>query len=216
MKRLSEKAVQDALEHHFISLGYSVRREVKTPVGLIDIILYKPSTSISKSEKVLIEVKEKAGMKSAVGQVQMYSLYEPCDRQVIIYFTYEGVHKPLDNTFHQLSNIEIYSVHQQLDINYLLSFQPTKHTERPCQTITSSVIPSADLLLVETSKSTNPILPLTGKMQEIITQTLSNQQISLQDDLTQKMQSLLDLEYLLSEIPMEYQSLGIPSENIMW
>lgn len=155
-KRLSEKAVQDALEVHFKAKGWSVKREVSTPVGYIDLLVWKPDGT-----KLLIEVKERAGLKGAVGQVEMYSKYQPCDRKIIIYFTYTGVHKPVDVTYNQLPGIEIYSIHQYIDIDTLLPYQIPYQT--PCPTLPIHRYHP----LNETSNNSILNEPLTDKMLEL-------------------------------------------------
>lgn len=79
--KIAEKTVQSALAHYYrTQLGASVLREVKTPVGYIDLIVHEPRRSR------LIEVKEVKSIKHAIGQVVNYAKFRTADIMEIVYF----------------------------------------------------------------------------------------------------------------------------------
>jgi hypothetical protein len=119
--KIREIAVQNVLEREYRSQGWGVKREVETGVGYIDILLWKPKKG-GGIEKCLIEVKERGGLKGAIGQVEMYSRYEPSDRLAIIYFSYDGKDKSIDDKYYSVKSnggqvIEIESINRILDIS---------------------------------------------------------------------------------------------------
>jgi hypothetical protein len=130
--KIRELAVQNVLEAEYRAQGWGVKREVETGVGYIDILIWKPKKG-GGIEKCLIEVKERGGLKSAIGQVQMYSRYEPSDRLAIIYFSYDGKDKPIDDTYYSVKSygergkegqvIEIESINRILDISKVYAEQ---------------------------------------------------------------------------------------------
>ena len=137
--KICELAVQNVLEREYRSQGWGVKREVGTDVGYIDILLWKPKKG-GGIEKCLIEVKERGGLKSAIGQVEMYSRYEPSDRLAIIYFSYNGKDKPIADEYYSVKsnsgqNIEIESINRILDISKVyVEQQKLTRSKEPCQT----------------------------------------------------------------------------------
>lgn len=90
--RVLEKDIQKILAKELINKrNGTVKREVKTEVGVIDIIAYlntKLINGVVTSKKVLIEVKEVSSIKHAIGQVISYKRYHSdCAGYVVVYFT---------------------------------------------------------------------------------------------------------------------------------
>lgn len=125
MKR-SERDVQEQLTNYYRSIGYTVQREVKTPLGYIDLLC---TTSIEVDCKVadtnllvgseatsnlLIEVKEYHSIKHAVGQLYAYSKYYPNYTLVLAYFSYKGLPPALHPTNYTFDNITLVNAHSVL------------------------------------------------------------------------------------------------------
>lgn len=132
-KVLSELAVQNVLEKRYREQGWGVKREVKTPVGYIDLLIWKPRKDGKGTEKCLIEVKERGGLKSAVGQVQMYSEYEKCDRRAIIYFSYDGKDRAIDDKYYLVEGVEIESINKIIDITECIDEEKVIRGKNRCQ-----------------------------------------------------------------------------------
>jgi len=93
-ENILEKSVQEALERYYWTENYITKREVHTPVGYIDFILYKPN------EKILIEVKEYKSIKHAIGQIYSYKKYhQDITEARIVYFCRDGKYRPIDNSY---------------------------------------------------------------------------------------------------------------------
>jgi hypothetical protein len=122
MVRIKELAVQNVLEREYRKKGWGVKREVSTVVGYIDLLVWKPRKDGS-IEKVLIEVKERGGLKGAIGQVEMYSKYEICDRKVVIYFSYDSRDRGIADSYYLLAGIEVESINRMIDINEVIAEQ---------------------------------------------------------------------------------------------
>ena len=213
--RLSEKAVQNVLEEHFREQGWGVKREVETPVGYIDILLWKPRSNGS-IEKILIEVKERGGLKGAVGQVQMYSLHEECDRRVIIYFSYDGKDRGIDSKFYGLEGIEIESVHRYIDINRLI-----QEEERICQKKERVGISENTLRIprpIENIREGKQVKRRKLNQLSISNQLTEELRLSesklMTDSVLESEQIQEELERLESMKEIEFH--GISLENIMW
>lgn len=153
MKILSELAVQNALHKQYEDQGWSVQREVETPVGRIDLLLLKPKENQpGVMDRVLIEVKERGGLKSAIGQVLMYAQYQRATRHCIIYFGYDGKDKPIPSRYKTLcekQHIELYSIHQYLDLSLLLEAQRAITCQNPQEELSETLIPSNNLELIK-------------------------------------------------------------------
>jgi hypothetical protein len=130
--KLSEATVQKALAAYFSNQGYSVAREVKTPVGLIDLIIHKDEPLYSNSERTfrnekrLIEVKEFNSIKHAIGQIQSYFLFHPdATKLEIIYFSYNFKHRNLPSAYSQISipNLIFTSAHTLISNETLYNLQ---------------------------------------------------------------------------------------------
>ena len=104
-RSLPEKLIQDWLEEWFSKKGYSVKREVITPVGRIDLIIYRNSperayNGVRANEKILIEVKEAKSIKHAIGQLESYEKYHSdCTQLWCIYFDRYGNKKNIDSSY---------------------------------------------------------------------------------------------------------------------
>lgn len=99
MVKIQEKTVQKALADYFSNSGYVVKREIRTPVGYIDLILYR-NLGLPDGEKIMVETKEFAGLKHAVGQLMSYEKYQgDCTKLWIIYFTRDGKYRGVDPIF---------------------------------------------------------------------------------------------------------------------
>jgi hypothetical protein len=131
-RKIKELAVQNVLANMYREQGWGVRREVETNVGFIDLLVWKPKKG-GGVEKCLIEVKERGGLKGAIGQVEMYSRYEKSDRLAIIYFSYDGRDRVIDDEYYSVKSygtfkdggqvIEIESVNRILDIGLVYAEQ---------------------------------------------------------------------------------------------
>jgi hypothetical protein len=131
-RKIKELAVQNVLANMYREQGWGVRREVETKVGFIDLLVWKPKKG-GGIEKCLIEVKERGGLKGAIGQVEMYSRYEKSDRLAIIYFSYDGGDRVIDDNYYNVRSygtlkdsgqvIEIESVNRILDIGLVYAEQ---------------------------------------------------------------------------------------------
>jgi hypothetical protein len=218
MVRIKELAVQNILERKYRERGWGVKREVSTPVGYIDILLWKPRRDGS-IERVLIEVKERGGLKSAVGQVEMYGKYEKCDRKVIIYFSYDTKDIRIPDSYYLLPGIEVESINRMFDINEVIEEQYridgitqfSEVTEEDiCQEIfTSTIIVSEEECLV----------PLRKKdLKRVWGNGLNKEENSVLVQEINKLQDLQEVQ-LVREIDEELGLLGltgIQSESIMW
>lgn len=121
--RILEKSVQKALAKYYGSLGFSVKREVKTPVGIIDFLLYKDMGRKSYS-KVMVEVKEAKSIKHAVGQLYSYKHYHPDVTDMrVAYFTRNGRYSAIDSSFLTIEDIKFDCVHTFLPLETILSYQ---------------------------------------------------------------------------------------------
>jgi len=117
MPSIQEKAVQLALANYFNQQGYTVKREVKTPVGYIDFLLYKDN------KKILVEVKEAKGMKHAIGQIHSYHKYHKDAHELwIIYFTRKGTHAPVQQSF-LTEPIKFISAHTLVSLEEIFKHQ---------------------------------------------------------------------------------------------
>ena len=130
--KLEEKVIQKELAKYYSGKGFAVKREVVTPVGNIDLILYRDMGK-STHEKVLIEVKEHKSIKHAIGQLISYEKYHKDATGLgIIYFTRDGKYKGVDMTFQtdQLklidSRFRICYIGDLIDVNELESKENTK------------------------------------------------------------------------------------------
>jgi hypothetical protein len=131
--RIQEKAVQKALRDHYSTTGYVVKREVNTPVGFIDLILYR-DMGLSSREKVLIEVKEWSGIKHAIGQLLSYEQYHSDSTELrLIYFTRSGQYKGVES-IHQTDQIK--RQHPKLTIEFVNNILPIE-TFIPCHLTTN-------------------------------------------------------------------------------
>lgn len=121
-KSIQEKDVQRLLAEALTRRGYSIRREVKTPVGYIDLLAYKNG---DKSSRTLIEVKEQSGIKGAYGQALAYSTYEPCDHLWVVYFPRKPMskdpYKPIDASFMQADNVQFKSITEFVSLDCLVN-----------------------------------------------------------------------------------------------
>ncbi|MGL5923779.1 hypothetical protein [Chroococcidiopsis sp.] len=127
--RIQEKAVQAALRNYYAEAGYVVKREVITPVGFIDLILYREMGRSSR-EKVLVEVKEWSGIKHAIGQLLSYEQYHSDSTELrLIYFTRNGQYKGVES-IHQTDQLK--RQHPKLTIEFVNNLIPID-TFIPCQ-----------------------------------------------------------------------------------
>lgn len=126
---INEKAVQRALEDYYSNKGYVVKRELKTPVGYIDFMLYRNLGIRNRAEKILIEVKEHKDIKHAIGQVISYAKYHPdVTKKKVVYFTRSGEYKSIDWTFRQETDIEIDCVHSYIELEDIMQYmKASKH-----------------------------------------------------------------------------------------
>lgn len=125
--RILEKSVQKALAKYYGELGFSVKREVKTPVGIIDFLLYKDMGRKSYS-KVMVEVKEAKSIKHAVGQLYSYKHYHPDVTDMrVAYFTRNGRYSAIDSSFLTVKDIKFDCVHTFLPLETILSYQQSEN-----------------------------------------------------------------------------------------
>ena len=119
---VKEKDVQRLLAEALSRKGYAIRREVKTPVGYIDLLAYKQG---DKASRTLIEVKEQSGIKGAYGQALAYSTYEPCDNLWVVYFPRKPMsktcYKPIDPSFIQSDTVEFKSITEFMSLECLIN-----------------------------------------------------------------------------------------------
>lgn len=160
--KIRELAVQNVLEREYRAQGWGVKREVETRVGYIDILLWKPKKG-GGVEKCLIEVKERGGLKGAIGQVEMYSRYEPSDRLVIIYFSYDGRDKPIDDKYYSVKSygtlkdsgqtLEIESVNRILDMSKIYEEQERLNQLKGSKTESEEICQTEQIEMMELMSS---------------------------------------------------------------
>jgi hypothetical protein len=111
------------INDYYGNQGYVVKREVKTPVGYIDFMLYRNLGIRGRAEKILIEVKEHKDIKHAIGQVISYAKYHPdVTKKKVVYFTRSGQYKSIDWTFREGTDIEIDCVHSYLELDDIVQY----------------------------------------------------------------------------------------------
>jgi hypothetical protein len=119
---IQEKTVQRVLEAYYSQLGYVVKREVKTPVGYIDFLLFK-DRGIEGGEKILIEVKEWKGIKHAIGQVLSYLKYhKDVTSSKVVYFSRDGKWRGIDSSYLS-EEMSFECVHSFIDIEEIYKCQ---------------------------------------------------------------------------------------------
>lgn len=220
MVNILEKSVQEALERHYWSEGYTAKREVQTPVGYIDFILYKGNVydkSVPK-EKILVEVKEHKSIKHAIGQIYSYKKYHPdVTESRIVYFCRDGKYKPVDISYlthdadlkgQEDKKIRIQCVHDFISLEDIYKWQNTQTTSRRNQESSESsktsliemispVVISEDIIdqtkiVKEESSSSKMTSIITDNMQ---LETLVNQTISVENDMIWNQMDVTKIEW---------------------
>lgn len=160
--KVTEKSVQDTLERHYLTNGYVVKREVVTPVGYIDLILYK-NMGYTNREKILIEVKEYRGIKHAIGQLYSYANYHrDLTKLRCIYFDRNLKNRSLDASYESFTNtgnpykdIEFRSINNLVDITTIKSkaeeSKTTNNKEEVCEVTIVNSIQDIEQILAESS-----------------------------------------------------------------
>jgi Holliday junction resolvase-like predicted endonuclease len=195
-ERIDEKQVQSILTAHLIDQGAEVKREVKTPVGIIDLLVFK------NSYKYLIEVKEVSGIKHALGQVLAYKQYHSdCQTYIIVYFTRHEEDSAASyakaakyNSFAEDYNIQLLNI---LDILPLWKALGTTNTKKSKRTQSSQTIPAQTSLTSSNSSSQS-----SQKNMSADTNQPSNSESLVQPD-----------EAFLHELE---RLTGVKLEDIMW
>ena len=126
-KLINELDVQLALENYYTNLGYFVTREYETPVGYVDLIVYKDSPIPENRKKIIIETKEYTGIKHAIGQILCYLAYIPDYTQLsIITFSYSGKYKAIKNLYYQLAlekDIHLSCINNYMSLDDILKYK---------------------------------------------------------------------------------------------
>lgn len=215
MKRenILEKSVQEALERHYWTEGYTAKREVHTPVGYIDFVLYKPG------EKVLVEVKEHKGIKHAIGQVYSYKKYHPDITEArIVYFCRDGKYRPIDMSYlthdadlsgEEDKKIRFQCVHNFIELEEIYKWQKILTTSKRNQESSESSRTSLTTMTspVQTSENISDLIKTVREELSYsrATTTITNMKsletsVSHQEYLSNPLENLNEIEQIVNSI----------------
>ena len=91
----------------YSDLGYVVREEVDCEVGRIDLILYRDMGRESR-EKIVVEIKERSGIKHGIGQLLAYSRYHSdCSELRLVYFCRDNNYRGIDSIYEEREIVKI-------------------------------------------------------------------------------------------------------------
>lgn len=121
--RIREEDIQIGLYNYFSNspLVWDVYREVKCPLGKVDLLIYYKDKSTE-----LIEVKNIKQIKHAIGQVIAYTKYYPVSKKSIAYFTYDTREMSKQPTSHYFNiakenDIRLFNAYSLVDSDGLVN-----------------------------------------------------------------------------------------------
>ena len=196
---ISERAIQDLLEIEYLGKGYAVRREIGISSGRVDLLCIKGR------ERILIEVKERKGVKGAIGQLISYKVDVGSTKELLVYFNRDLSYSNISQSIRRacnLNKIEVRDINEICKASKAIEIERYYQGEEVCLTI-------EEKMLIDTARRLSGKSGWTGKKR----QRSCNSKQKMEDMNTE---TWLELK---GRSIMELSDTGLTgqrSDNIMW